>query len=511
MNYESIVAIINEKGGDYVSDVSDIINLIINDEKLSKSRSFSDKVYGDEPIIKVASKMNNYLPQKYVEMKKLAVSSFYSSDGIDETFYKQAVFMEDFEDSYDFKGSFSAFMPTYRSMSNAQLRGYFSWRTDVRHGIINETSDSFAAVYICELLNQIGVESPEDGLKKIKAFCEAYRKFNGTVTLYAAHWIIDYIVYYNLDKSLADEFIYDYFDESLDLLINCRTRDDSELFDSLCFLSSNNAANSKFYRDNPDLFKAVVCSVIRAITVYFEEKRKTPFYEYLFGRIQTMRYQIFSGAVFYDRIEHEDYIYKFNDALQYSCKNGVWYCRKLYFSRNKNQKLSSIIKNTDSALRKKLGYRFPLKPVDCPKTILKIIENEIDRYFLNKKKEAAKKIEIDVSKLGEIRAVSEVTKNKLIVDDELPEPVEIKMVQKPEEIKNDSPLNDTEYRFMQCLLYGRSYAQVIKESGMILSVIADSVNEKLFDLIGDTAIIFDGDIPELTEDYIDELKGIISE
>ena len=68
---------------------------------------------------------------------------------------------------------------------------------------------------------------------------------------------------------------------------------------------------------------------------------------------------------------------------------------------------------------------------------------------MNKKKEAANKIEIDVSKLGEIRAVSEVTKNKLIVDEELPEPVEIKVVQKPEEIKNDSPLNDTEYRFTQ--------------------------------------------------------------
>ena len=46
---------------------------------------------------------------------------------------------------------------------------------------------------------------------------------------------------------------------------------------------------------------------------------------------------------------------------------------------------------------------------------------------------------------------------------------------------------------------------------MLLSVVADSVNEKLFDLIGDTAIIFDGDNPELIEDYIDELKGIISE
>ena len=43
----------------------------------------------------------------------------------------------------------------------------------------------------------------------------------------------------------------------------------------------------------------------------------------------------------------------------------------------------------------------------------------------------------------------------------------------------------------------------------MLSVIVDCVNEKLFDLFGDTVIDFNGDVPELIEDYIEELKGII--
>ncbi len=42
------------------------------------------------------------------------------------------------------------------------------------------------------------------------------------------------------------------------------------------------------------------------------------------------------------------------------------------------------------------------------------------------------------------------------------------------------------------------------------SVIADSVNEKLFDTFGDTVLLFDGDTPEIIEDYLEELKSIVN-
>ena len=41
------------------------------------------------------------------------------------------------------------------------------------------------------------------------------------------------------------------------------------------------------------------------------------------------------------------------------------------------------------------------------------------------------------------------------------------------------------------------------------SLLADAINEKLFDLFGDTVLAFDGDTPEPVEDYIEELKGIV--
>ena len=39
-----------------------------------------------------------------------------------------------------------------------------------------------------------------------------------------------------------------------------------------------------------------------------------------------------------------------------------------------------------------------------------------------------------------------------------------------------------------------------------MSVVADSINEKLFDLVGDAVIEFDGDEPLLIEDYLDDIR-----
>ena len=44
---------------------------------------------------------------------------------------------------------------------------------------------------------------------------------------------------------------------------------------------------------------------------------------------------------------------------------------------------------------------------------------------------------------------------------------------------------------------------------MRLSILCDSINEKLYELLGDTAIEFDGNRPLIVEDYIDDVKGVL--
>ena len=82
-------------------------------------------------------------------------------------FYEQGMFMKDFEDHYEKEVPFSSYFPSYQAMGYDQLRTYFTWRTRVRQGEIRETSLSYAFLYLYELLNQIGVSDPRDGLEKL--------------------------------------------------------------------------------------------------------------------------------------------------------------------------------------------------------------------------------------------------------------------------------------------------------------------------------------------------------
>ena len=48
-----------------------------------------------------------------------------------------------------------------------------------------------------------------------------------------------------------------------------------------------------------------------------------------------------------------------------------------------------------------------------------------------------------------------------------------------------------------------------KFAGVEPVIIAESINEKLFDDFGDTVIGFDGDVPFIIEDYADELRDML--
>ena len=72
-------------------------------------------------------------------------------------FVKQGKLLASYEDVYVYDRQVLRYFPTYQSLTDPELRGYFSWRTKLRRGNLQETSLSYAFLYIYELLNQIGV------------------------------------------------------------------------------------------------------------------------------------------------------------------------------------------------------------------------------------------------------------------------------------------------------------------------------------------------------------------
>ena len=64
----------------------------------------------------------------------------------------------------------------------------------MRRGTVEETSTSFAFLYLYELICGIGVDNPLDGFNKIKAFWDAYRAFEPGIDRFARVWLQDYAV-----------------------------------------------------------------------------------------------------------------------------------------------------------------------------------------------------------------------------------------------------------------------------------------------------------------------------
>ena len=63
-----------------------------------------------------------------------------------QIFYEQARLMEGYEDDCPYEGAFQRYYPTYEDMTDAQLRGYFTWRTNVRKGIYRSVTPEEAPI-----------------------------------------------------------------------------------------------------------------------------------------------------------------------------------------------------------------------------------------------------------------------------------------------------------------------------------------------------------------------------
>ena len=475
------------------------------DPKIAASRNFSERVYRDEPILIPARQMGRFTPPRIREMRQLA-----RAGGTDaRLFVEQGRFMASYEDDCEYTGEFSQYFPTYQAMNDAQLRGYFTWRTGVRGGTVAKTSLSFAFVHIYELLNQIGVDSPEAGFHALKTFWTAYRELDPRINAYVPTWLRDYVVYNNLDKSLLADLPDGAFHDSVAVLLDHGAHGADAVFAALNALSSYDLENSRFYRQYPDDVRAVVHAVYSVIADYYNRNPRQGAREKLFGRVCVSSYSMFKSAVFQPRSLPGRREYEIGNCHKYTCENGNWSCERFVWYGINNKRIGAILKTVDFLMRRSRDYKSSLQPGKTNKILTGKIEKEIARYERWKRENTPAAIDIDVAKLHGIRTAALATQNRLLVDGPAEdEPPAATPTQLEPEREHASGLDATERRLMHCLLYGTDYAAIVRATGVPLSVIVDGINDKLFDAFGDTVIADAGDGPEAIDDYLEELKGM---
>lgn len=531
-------------------DVDKLISSINANPRLSGSASFSGKVYGDEPILRRASQMNGYLPQRYRDMKGLARAMWQANDmqrpSETRLFVEQARFMADWEDDFPYKGEFKRYYPTYSMMNDQQLRGYFSWRTKLRHGQLEEAPLSFAFVHVYELLNGVGGADALDCLRKAKAFWEDYRILAPQMDRYLKYWLRDFVVYYDLPFSELDGVVDTSAEEALILLKHAEAQvvqapvevsafalfDEEvrlQVFNAFAQLSSYNATRSKFFQEHENDVAAVVCAVFAGLCRHYAKRRKRGLCESTFGISNATPHRLFEAAVFCESKRHADCLYRINEVHAYSCKNGAWTSLRGYRSLVPDGDLGAILKTIDSRMRQAYGYGDSLKTQTVPKYVDAIIAEAITGYAAFKREQERRQVVIDRSALSGIRNAAATTREQLLIDEERgegkgfqieaelespvqesvpsPDPVPI-MPPVPELEQSGAPYNLTaeELSVLRCLLMGKP----VPVGSVSEDLLVDAINEKLFDLLGDTALEYGEGGPQIIEDYREDIAEALN-
>ena len=415
--------------------------------------------------------------------------------------------LANYEDDYVYDRKVLRYFPTYQSLTDPELRGYFSWRTKLRRGDLQETSLSYAFLYIYELLNQIGVADPMDGYRKLTEFRNAYGALDGGILPYLNQWLMDYVVYYDLDAGLLADTPQVRFNRSIAVLDSIQSRDDGEIARAVVQLSPKWLKRSKFYGEYREDCDTVIARVVRRMSEHYDTRCKKTLVEQYFGGFTQSRVVLFDAAVFHKRQEQGSRQYVVDEKFIYRCQNGLWSVQKYDCWPHSNGKLGDVLKAIDAVMRECYGYGRPIQYRLETKWILKIIQEEARNLLAEKKAAEEKKITIDYSRLARIRSDAAVTRDRLMVDEEAEEEAPPALPPEPAEEPEDTPLTPDEYRLLQSLLYGRDYGWV-RSSGLMLSVLVDGINDKLYDTFSDSVLLGD-DPPELIEDYIADLKEMI--
>ena len=579
-------------------DIKMLIERIMAEARTHQSARFSNETYADEPILKTGRQMQNFLPDQYRKMREISRWQDDPKGGAGrwlseaELFYRQGLLMAGFEDDCPYNGTFKSYFPTYNAMSDRQLRGYFTWRAQVRRGTVEETSTSFAFLYLYELICGIGVDNPLDGFNKIKAFWDVYRAFEPSIDRFARVWLQDYAVFHGLDPKLLRDSKTVMFDNAL-IELRRAARDlvpapapsgqapkrrktseptlplppdevrEERLMAAINALSTYNLSSSRLDRSHHRDLRHVACAVYVRMARYYDTHRKTDIVASLFGEETAMPYTMFASAVFFAPERHEDCEYRLDPIHIYRCQNGFWECMRIHGSRQKSSKLGEMMRACDQRLRLALDPAHPLKEEKVPKYLAKIIDDEIVAWLSWDAAHQPVKIDIDLSQLGHIRSAAAQTREALLIDEEREdgasaeaeaadsgqpeaEPVADAIVEPVvapirQDLTDEPTISTEQFGVVAPLLaptpafaaatpadatnelapaadaYLRALLEhnaVQAESAVVQSeqsedMLVDTINEALFDLVGDTVIEFSAAGPQIIEDYEADVRGYL--
>ena len=496
------------------------------------------------------------IPPRILEMMKLYEYGSSTFEHKCRNFYRQGKFMEDYEDDASWGGEYRRYFTTYHDLNLNQLRGYFAWRTLVRRGVFRRITTSLAYMYLYELLNGIGASSPEECLRRMKEFETGYLDSgigDPSMQENLRRWRMEYAV---LNGSSTEEvlpFIDPELierDRKLQVLRSPQEHTDEEVYGALSALSGGKTEKSSVILREPERGRHLFAEVWRYMSLHYMDDGWDIFTA-CFGKMKKFPWHPLANAVYLDREERGETVYEINACRKFVYKSGQWSEMRydeLFFDK---YRIGAVMHEADRQLRRYLKTGHYLREKAGEEWIAPYVEAVIEADREAAAEAAKPRITIDLSGLDKIRRDAQITRDSLLTEEEMreQETVETKpetpVIEAPaiipdrEEtavqpeasepfnlsVENDKKsvheepgtvtieipsLDEVHAQILLMLMRGESPAGLIRKEFLMPSVVTDTINEALFDEIGDNVLECDGDEIALVEDYREEVTLILN-
>lgn len=499
------------------------------------------------------------IPEKILQMQSLYTHEHRNGDINDaHNFVVQGTFMQDYEDDKPWLTNLIKFSPTYHDFNASQLRGYFTWRKYVRQGSLKQASPAFFTMYVYELLNGIGTRDVQDSLDKLLDFTQAMRKQHlgplGAISMYQ-RWMLFLGIIYSFPPQTMRKYVDPELleqDNNLVILRDFDEHNDAEVCQALDYFSGGKVSASPAVAKNPEVARHLFAQAWREINTDspFEGE---PLFVRCFDNPQTYPSEGLSDAVVLIDRPEQAVTYHLTDVTTIEYIHQKWMMTrydKVFFQ---TELIGRLVHSVDLVLRKLLKTGHYLRHKAQDQVFDQVAHTVVQQYQARQSEEKAKAqvaaISIDFSQLKAIRRDADVTRENLLTDEErgvdnaLSEKIESEVAQNEPETKNaqkpelpqqqtsaQKPVIPTKtedvpdqigkaetsvlaqyHDVLTKLLAGSDVSQDLRDKHLMASMVADAINDALYEQIGDVVIESDGDNLSLVPDYEEDVRAVLGE
>lgn len=476
--------------------------------------SNSQKVFTDTPIQfanRTPRPKASETPKNIFEMQRLYEYVFSTEllENKKNNFYRQGIFMEDYEDDVPWETNFTSYYPTYHDMNVKELRAYFTWRTKYRKGMVQPTAISFAYVYIYELLNQIGTSSTEESLRQMQQF---YTNFieagygDERMKKNLMQWIVFFCIINNLPAETACKYFNaKQLDQDLTIatLENPDNADADHLLSAWTKLAKKKILNTAHAKRIGDKYINLYAAILRHLLNTIRPR--------IIGKKTTKIIYPFNNAIYYEAGDCTERIYTLNPVRRYIFTGETWY--EEFYTILPQHKLA--IKNIATAIDIKLKAYLNISKSQDTSEATHIYDHEINNAIHEYEESVRPNIDINLSSLSQIREDSASTRDSLLTDEDKDFNINnltatntsIEESEEPEPLStDDSPI---EMQILRAILTTNDASAILKTHHLMPTVIAEKINEMYYDQFADNIVDCDGSNIWVVEDYKEELEDFI--